>query len=110
MTIGSATAIEIAEAVATTARRLPGVVDLDGGPFGAVATYGGGRSVRGISISYVDGTVRVTVRVRARFGDQLPDLATELRERTALALAGLRVDRPVVTDIEIVDVVVVDRT
>lgn len=105
MAVGPATAIEIADAAAAAAQSVPDVVGLDGGPLGAVATYGDGRRVRGASVTRQERTTHVCVRVRARFGVTLPELAAEIRRRIFAALSEDRVGGPLAVDIEIVDIV-----
>jgi hypothetical protein len=102
---GPATAIQIADAAAAAAQSVPDVIGLDGGPMGAVATYGDGRRVRGATVTRSDGRTHVALRVRARFGVTLPELAAEVRRRTFAVLSEDRVGGPLAVDIEIVDVV-----
>ncbi|WP_370937556.1 hypothetical protein [Amycolatopsis sp. cg13] len=51
-----------AERIAAAVRDLPVVVDVHGGRFGQVATFGAGGRVGGVRVSEEDVTVGVTVR------------------------------------------------
>ncbi|GAA3948807.1 Asp23/Gls24 family envelope stress response protein [Gordonia caeni] len=74
----SGTAAEAAEPLAAQIARavlaVPGVVDLDGGMFGEVATYLPGERVAGVQLSDTEGSVHIVV-----------DLAHDLREVAAAA-------------------------
>jgi uncharacterized alkaline shock family protein YloU len=47
------------------------------------------RPRRGLELELVDGRVRVSLELVARLGTVLPDLAREVQERVAAALAGM---------------------
>ncbi len=99
-----ASPITLADHVVAVAREVEGVVGLDGGPLGAIATYGGGRRVRGVSVLRANGTARITVRVIASFGVPLPELASTLRGRVTAALKGAGIAEPVAVDVEFTDI------
>ncbi|MBV9095420.1 MAG: hypothetical protein JO132_16345 [Streptosporangiaceae bacterium] len=82
------------DAVAAAVAGSAGVTALDGGPFGAVATYLPGRKVTGVVI----GNGRVKVQVRSRWGVPAADLAASI----TAALAPLTGHRPV--DVVIADI------
>lgn len=88
----------LAEAVAAAVRAHPAVADLDGGPFGAVASYLPGRRVVGVRVG--EPSEPVAVSVVARLGTPLPQLAAEL-SRVVTAITG-----PRVIDVTINDVIV----
>jgi len=95
----------IAEIAARVAQRTDGVVELDGGPLGALATYGGGRRIRGVTVTRHQGSTEVTVRVNASYGASLPALGATVRRGVLdeLAAAGLADD--VSIDVAIVGIV-----
>jgi len=78
---------QLADAVAAAVRAHPAVADLDGGPFGAIASYLPGRRVVGVRLGEPGEPVEVSVV--ARLGIPLPQLATELR-RVITAITGPR--------------------
>lgn len=90
----------LAEAVAVVVRAHPAVVDLDGGPFGVVASYLPGRRVVGVRIAEPLDPVEVSVVVR--LGIPLPRLATELR-RVISAVTGPRAIDLIVNDVIVDD-------
>lgn len=74
---------QLAQAVAAAVRAHPAVADLDGGPFGAIASYLPGRRVLGVRIGEArigEPPGPVEISVVARLGTPLPQLATELRD------------------------------
>ncbi len=87
---------QLADAVAAAVRAHPAVADLDGGPFGAIASYLPGRRVVGVQVGEPDEPV--TVSIVARLGMPLPQLATELR-RMIIAVTGARVIDLTVNDV-----------
>lgn len=87
---------QLADAVAAAVRAHPAVADLDGGPFGAIASYLPGRRVVGVRVGQPGEPVAVSVV--ARLGTPLPQLATELRRVIAA------VTRSPVIDVTINDV------
>lgn len=89
---------QLAQAVAAAVRAHPAVADLDGGPFGAIASYLPGRRVLGVRIGEAPGPVEVSVV--ARLGTPLSQLAAELRD-VITAVAG---SRPV--DVTVNDVII----
>jgi hypothetical protein len=82
------------DAVAAAAAACPGVAALDGGPFGAFATYLPGRKVQGVVV----GDGRITVQVRSRWGVPAAGLAAMI----AAMLTPLTGQRPV--DVVIADI------
>ncbi|MEJ3652761.1 hypothetical protein WEH80_07230 [Actinomycetes bacterium KLBMP 9759] len=66
----------LAEALAAEVLRHPGVVRLDGGPFGTVASYLPGRRLQGVRVG--EGAEPVELAVVAALGVPLPRLADEL--------------------------------
>ncbi|MGW4422094.1 hypothetical protein [Streptosporangium sp. NPDC004631] len=78
---------ELAHEIADAVRRCPGVADLSGGPFGAVATYLPGEKISGVALR--DDEVEISIVVQP--GRPLPEIADEVRT----ALAPLVGDRPV---------------
>lgn len=93
---------QLADAVAAAVRAHPAVADLDGGPFGTIASYLPGRRVVGVRVGEPGEPVEVSVV--ARLGTPLPRLATELR-RVIIAVTGARV-----IDLTINDVITDDPT
>lgn len=89
---------QLAEAVAAVVRTHPQVADLDGGPFGAVASYLPGRRVVGVRVGEPGEPVEVSVV--ARLGIPLTQLGTELCGMIT-AVTGARV-----IDLTINDVVI----
>ncbi len=87
---------QLAEALAAAVRAHPAVADLDGGPFGAIASYLPGRRVVGVRVGEADEPVEVSVV--ARLGTPLPQLATELRE-VITAVTGSRVINLTINDV-----------
>jgi hypothetical protein len=87
---------QLADAVAAAVRAHPAVADLDGGPFGAIASYLPGRRVVGVQVGEPDEPVKVSVV--ARVGMPLPQLATELR-RLITAVTGARAIDLTVNDV-----------
>ncbi|MFB9740908.1 hypothetical protein ACFFOU_07305 [Pseudonocardia sulfidoxydans] len=86
-----------AEAVASAVLAHPEVDRLDGGPFGAVASYLPGRRLLGVRVGGPGEPTRVAVVVR--FGTPLPALAGALAERVRTVLG------PVAVDVTFADVV-----
>jgi hypothetical protein len=74
------------------------VADLDGGPFGVIASYLPGCRVLGVRIGEAPGPVEVSVV--ARWGTPLPQLATELRD-VITAVTGPRTVEVTVNDVVI---------
>ncbi len=91
----------VAEAIAAAARAHPAVADLDGGPFGVIASYFPGHRVVGVRIGEPGEPVEVSVV--ARLGTPLPLLAAELRGMIT-AVTG-----PRAIDLTINDVITDDR-
>lgn len=92
-----------ARAAETTARAVPGVLDLSGGRIGEFATYGSGERVVGVRVgSGPDPSV--TLRLVVEYGRDIPELTDEVRRRVREAVAAylLRADVPV--NIDVVDV------
>lgn len=87
---------QLAEAIAAVVRAHPAVVDLDGGPFGAVASYLPGRRVVGVRVGELSDPVEISLI--ARLGSPLPQLATELR-RVIRAVTGTRSIDVIVNDV-----------
>jgi hypothetical protein len=87
---------QLAATVAAAVRAHPAVADLDGGPFGAVASYLPGRRVVGVRIGEAGGPVEISVV--ARLGTPLPQLATELRQ-VITAVTGSRPIEVTINDV-----------
>jgi hypothetical protein len=87
---------QLADAVAAAVRAHPAVADLDGGPFGAIASYLPGRRVVGVRVGEPGEPVEVSVV--ARLGTPLPQLATDLR-RLITAVTGSRVIDLTINDV-----------
>jgi hypothetical protein len=83
------------DAVAAAVRGCAGVSALDGGQFGETVTYLPGRTVDGVVVS----GGRVQVRIRARWGVELPLLAVLITTVAAPLTDGRPVD-VVVADID----------
>jgi uncharacterized alkaline shock family protein YloU len=98
--------VVIAEIAARAAQETDGVVALDGGPLGALATYGRGRRIRGVTIArrHQEPT-EVTVRVNAAYGALLPALGAAVRSRVLDELAAAGVNEDVRIEVAIVGVV-----
>lgn len=99
----------IAEELVRVTREVQGVVDVYGGPLGAIATYGRGGRVPGIRISTEGGRVSTEVHIIAAYAAdlKLPVLADRVRERIRQQLRSMDVGNigqidVVVDDIEIV--------
>ncbi|MCU4186009.1 hypothetical protein K6U06_16690 [Acidiferrimicrobium sp. IK] len=65
-------AAAVAATAADTARRVPGVVDLDSGPLGTKVTYGSNGRVPGITVRNSDGARRVTLHLKLAWGPVTP--------------------------------------
>ncbi|WP_051198339.1 Asp23/Gls24 family envelope stress response protein [Gordonia shandongensis] len=93
MTAESASAADepLAKRIARAVLAVPGVVDLDGGLFGEVATYLPGERVSGVQLSDDEGSVHIVV-----------DLRHDLREVAAAAAAAAEqiADRPFSVTVE----------
>ena len=87
---------QLADAVAAAVRAHPAVADLDGGPFGAIASYLPGRRVVGVRVGEPGEPVEVSVV--AWLGTPLPQLATDLR-RLITAVTGSRVIDLTINDV-----------
>jgi hypothetical protein len=87
---------QLVDAIAAAVRAHPAVVDLDGGPFGAIACYLPGRRVVGVWVGECGEPVEVSVV--ARLGTPLPQLATELR-RVITAVTGPRLIDLTINDV-----------
>ncbi len=87
---------QLADAVAAAVRAHPAVADLDGGPFGTIASYLPGRRVVGVRVG--ESGEPVEVSVVARLGTPLPQLATELR-RVITAVTGSRAIDVTINDV-----------
>ncbi len=99
-----ASPITLADTVVAAAQEVDGVVGFDGGPLGAIATYGGGRRVGGVSVVRSGGSVRITVRLIATYGAPLPELASAVRGRVVAALERAGVAGDLAVDVEITDI------
>ncbi|MGE4116236.1 MAG: hypothetical protein AB7G36_18870 [Candidatus Nanopelagicales bacterium] len=88
---------ETAEAVAAAVLAHPEVDRLDGGPFGAIASYLPGRRLLGVRLGGPGEPTEVAVVVR--FGTPLPVLAGSVAERVRAVLG------PVAVDVTFADVV-----
>ncbi len=73
----------IAEELVRVTREVQGVVDVYGGPLGAIATYGRGSRVPGIRVRTEEGRLSVEVHIIAAYAAdlKLPALADNVRER-----------------------------
>lgn len=78
---------DMAQRIAEAAQNVPGVLGLDSGRFGEVATYLPGGRVRGVRIA--DG--RSEVHIIAELGRELPAVADEVRQ-AATEITGLPCD------------------
>ncbi len=96
--------VDVARAVADSARAHDDVVDLDAGLAGEFATYGLGERVPGVRVERdLDERADVRVRIVVRFGRPLPAIGDEVRDRITSALHGL-VDDPSV-HVHVADIV-----
>jgi uncharacterized alkaline shock family protein YloU len=98
----------MAEELVRVTREVPGVVDVYGGPLGAIATYGRGGRVPGIRIRTEEGRLSVEMHIIAAYAAdlKLPALADKVRKRIRQQLHKLDVGNigqidVVVDDIEI---------
>ena len=89
---------ELPDIVAERVLRVPGVVDLHGGPFGEVGTYLPGRRLAGVRV----GEDRVDVHVVMEWGRQVQTLATKVRSAVAEVAPGRQVS-VTVEDIAVAD-------
>jgi Protein of unknown function (DUF322). len=96
---------DLARRVAERVVACPGVAELSGGPFGAVATYLPGGLVRGVALR--DGEVEI--HVIARYGRPMPEIGMAVRDAVSDLVGGRRVDITI-DDITIDDTVDVPRT
>ncbi len=88
---GTAAAREVVEAVAAAVLAHPEVVRLDGGPFGAVASYlPGRRRVLGVRVGGPGEATEVAVVVRR--GSPLAVVADEVADRVRAVLGPVPVD------------------
>ncbi len=94
--------VVIAEIAARVAQQTDGVVELDGGPLGALATYGGGRRIRGVTVTRHQGRTEVAVRVTATYGTSLPALGATVRGAVLDELAAAGITEDVRIDVAIV--------
>ncbi|MGQ0718978.1 MAG: hypothetical protein ACT4NP_17015 [Pseudonocardiales bacterium] len=92
----------VVEAVAAAVRAHPAVADLDGGPFGVIASYSPGHRLVGVRVGQPGEPVEVSVVVH--LGIPLPLLAAELRGGIT-AVTG-----PRVVDLTINDVITDGRS
>lgn len=83
----------LADEVAAAVSKVRGVARLMPGP---VATYLPGRTVSGVAVR--DGTV--VIRVAARYGESLPEVADQVRAASRKAAPDLRVD-VLIDDVEV---------
>ncbi|WP_025745944.1 hypothetical protein [Kallotenue papyrolyticum] len=81
----------LARAIAEAVRALPEVVALDGGPLGALATYGREGRVIGVRLRPDGDAQRVEVRVVVRYthSQTLPIIADRVRQRVRQTLQRL---------------------
>lgn len=87
---GTSAPRETAEAVAAAVLAHPEVERLDGGPFGAVASYLPGHRLLGVRVGGPGEPTEVAVVVR--FGTPLPALADEVAARVRAVLGPVPVD------------------
>jgi hypothetical protein len=92
------TADELAVRVAELVAAHPAVVRLDGGIFGAVATYLPGRKLLGVRVDEHGGPVEVAVVLSLAV--PIPEVVADLRARVAAVAGGRPVD---VTVSDVVD-------
>ena len=81
---------ELAERVAAAVRAHPAVARLDGGAFGAVATYLPGRKLVGVRIGEGDEPVEVAVVLHP--DRPIPDVVRALRRDVSRLCGGAAVD------------------
>ena len=100
------TSAQLARAVAQAARGVAGVADLDAGSVGEFATYGDGGRVPGVRARAPreGGAARVALRLVARFGYPLPEVADQVRARVSEVVGRLTGVADVPIDLHIVDV------
>ncbi|MCO1574849.1 MULTISPECIES: hypothetical protein [unclassified Crossiella] len=89
---------ELADRIAQVVLTHPSVVSLHGGAYGQVLSYLPGRKVIGVR-STGDGEP-VEVGVVLRFGEPLPEVVTELRQRVRQVTGAVPVDITVVDVVE----------
>ncbi|GAY12138.1 hypothetical protein [Pseudonocardia sp. N23] len=87
---GTSAPREVADAVAAAVLAHPDVERLDGGPFGAVASYLPGRRLLGVRVGGPAEPAQVAVVVR--FGTPLPALAESVAQRVRAVLGPVPVD------------------
>jgi uncharacterized alkaline shock family protein YloU len=94
--------LTIAAAAAEAALATKGVVRLDSGPAGSVATYGGGQRVRGVRVR--DGDVpAVHVHLVLTVDRPIPDVTADVRDAVAAALELIG-DPPRAVHVHVTDV------
>ncbi|MDP8977793.1 MAG: Asp23/Gls24 family envelope stress response protein [Actinomycetota bacterium] len=98
--------VAVARAAAAAAMRTPEVVDLHSGVAGEFATYGGGQRVAGVRLRRREPPVRLEVRVMARYGRPLHEVAAEVRDNVLADLSETLPDEPPATvDVRVADLV-----
>lgn len=96
----------VARVAAAAAMRTPDVVDLHSGVAGEFATYGGGERVAGVRLRRRDPPARLEVRVTARYGRPLDEVAADVRDNVLLDLSGTLPGQPPATvDVRVADLV-----
>lgn len=98
--------VAVARVAATAATRTPEVVDLHSGVAGEFATYGGGERVAGVRLRRREPPVRLEVRVTARYGRPLDQVAADVRDNVLLDLSqALPGQAPATVDVRVADLV-----
>ncbi len=98
--------VGVARVAAAAATRTPEVVDLHSGVAGEFATYGGGERVAGVRLRRREPPVRLEVRVTARYGRPLNEVAADVRDNVLLDLSrALPGQAPTTVDVRVADLV-----
>lgn len=98
--------VAVARVAAAAATRTPEVVDLHSGVAGEFATYGGGERVAGVRLRRREPPVRLEVRVTARYGRPLDQVAADVRDNVLLDLSQALPGQAVATvDVRVADLV-----
>ncbi len=96
----------IAEELVRVTREVQGVVDVYGGPLGAIATYGRSGRVPGIRVHTEGGRLSVEAHIIAAYAAdlKLPALADKVRERIRQQLRKMDVSNIGQIDVAVDDI------
>jgi uncharacterized alkaline shock family protein YloU len=103
MATSTPSAAAVARVAAAAAAATPGVLGLDGGVVGEVATYGDGGRVEGVRVRLSESlvTLQLVVEYRQSLSIVVAELRRRIREAIARELPGLTIAR---IDVHVADV------